>query len=164
MKIRLRRKKIKHGAGIALFTKVIFGLPVFLFKYPVPTIGVINSLILIFLPDNFITVFTASVIAIGIYYAVKRRTKKTEQKQKVNYQATQKNYSSYQTYTHPVREKVVKPQPSPEEIRKLYHDLAKKYHPDRAQSEETKRFTEEIMVKINKAYQEKDVEKLRAFL
>jgi len=41
---------------------------------------------------------------------------------------------------------------SPEIIKKAYNTLAKKYHPD-LQSEESKKQSEELLKKINEAYE-----------
>lgn len=54
-------------------------------------------------------------------------------------------------------------QSNPEELKNIYYSLAHKYHPDQsAPGEEHMR--EDIMKKINRAYQEKDIERLKAFL
>jgi hypothetical protein len=52
---------------------------------------------------------------------------------------------------------------NPEELKNLYHSLAHKYHPDQSKPGEEK-IRDDIMKKVNRAYQEKDIEKLRAFL
>lgn len=54
-------------------------------------------------------------------------------------------------------------QPNPEELKNIYYSLAHKYHPDQSAPGE-EHIREDIMKKVNRAYQEKDIEKLRAFL
>lgn len=49
------------------------------------------------------------------------------------------------------------------EVKSLYKKAIHKYHPDKAQSEEDKRFRNDLTAKLNKAYQEGDIETLRMF-
>lgn len=51
-----------------------------------------------------------------------------------------------------------------EELRNLYLSLIKKYHPDYARSDEDKKFRSELTAKINKAYNEGDVDTLKLFI
>lgn len=48
-----------------------------------------------------------------------------------------------------------------QELKKLYLDLLRKYHPDFAQAAEDKAFRNTLTAKINTAYREKDIETLR---
>jgi hypothetical protein len=50
------------------------------------------------------------------------------------------------------------------ELRDLYRKIAKKIHPDLAVDDEDRNRRTEIMAEVNKAYQEGDIEKLRAIL
>jgi len=53
---------------------------------------------------------------------------------------------------------------SQEEIKNIYKKLVHKYHPDKSQNEDDKKFRNELMVKINNAYQNRDIETLKLFL
>lgn len=50
------------------------------------------------------------------------------------------------------------------EAKKIYRQLAKKFHPDLVESEDARIRRTELMAEINLAYQHKDFEKLQAFL
>lgn len=50
------------------------------------------------------------------------------------------------------------------DIKVLYRNLLHKYHPDKAMGDEDKKFRTEIIKKINKAYEERDIDTLRLFL
>ena len=52
---------------------------------------------------------------------------------------------------------------SEQEIKKIYQDLVKKYHPDFARGEEDKKFRTELTAKLNNAYQNRDIDTLRLF-
>ena len=49
------------------------------------------------------------------------------------------------------------------ELKRLFQELSKRYHPDFAQSERDKEFRTQLFVKIKKAYDEQDIETLRVF-
>lgn len=50
-----------------------------------------------------------------------------------------------------------------EELKNLYYDLAKKYHPDHAQSEQDKEFRNQLFIKLKDAYEKKDMKTLRMY-
>lgn len=52
----------------------------------------------------------------------------------------------------------------PKEAKKIYRQLAKKFHPDLVESEDARSRRTELMAQINLAYQNKDIEQLREFL
>lgn len=57
------------------------------------------------------------------------------------------------------------PQKDPDyerKIRDLFRRLAKQYHPDVAQDDQTRKINEDLMAEINKAYMERDLEALQA--
>ena len=59
------------------------------------------------------------------------------------------------------------PQPTaidPEELKRIYYQLAHKYHPDIARTPEEHKTNEEMMRRINHAYQEKNLGALKALL
>jgi len=49
-------------------------------------------------------------------------------------------------------------------LKKLYREVAKRIHPDLAEDDDERLKREELMAKANRAYQERDSEKLRAIL
>lgn len=61
-------------------------------------------------------------------------------------------------------EEVVKDFKPSDNLKKLYREVAKRIHPDLAENDAERLKREELMVKANLAYQEGDVEKLRAIL
>ncbi len=48
-----------------------------------------------------------------------------------------------------------------QELKRLYRELAKRFHPDLAETEEERQENSEIMAEINQAYAQKDLDKLR---
>jgi hypothetical protein len=48
-----------------------------------------------------------------------------------------------------------------QELKRLYRELAKRFHPDLAETEEERQEASEIMAEINEAYAQKDLDKLR---
>ncbi len=52
---------------------------------------------------------------------------------------------------------------SEQELKQLYRELAKKYHPDRSTDKKQSEDYHKIMAEINEAYKAKDIEKLRSF-
>jgi hypothetical protein len=48
-----------------------------------------------------------------------------------------------------------------QELKRLYRELAKWFHPDLAETEEERRENSELMAEINEAYAQKDLDKLR---
>ena len=70
------------------------------------------------------------------------------------YRRTQANtYTPLKTQTPP--EKI--------DIKKLYHELALKYHPDGAKNEVDKKFRTQLFVKIKSAYDNRDIKTLEAY-
>lgn len=72
----------------------------------------------------------------------------------------------------PKQEPRKKPEPEPtskketfskEQLQKMYHNLAKKYHPDFAQGEEDKKFRTELFRKIKDAYDRDDMDTMRMY-
>ena len=72
---------------------------------------------------------------------------------------SEKQYEEYKKEEEEEREKKIDPQKE-EKIKKIFWDLVKKYHPDRAPTEEKKKEYHEIMAKINEAYRKKDIDTL----
>lgn len=52
---------------------------------------------------------------------------------------------------------------SKQDLKRLYRELAKKYHPDRSTDKKQSEDYHKIMAEINEAYKAKDIEKLRSF-
>jgi hypothetical protein len=48
-----------------------------------------------------------------------------------------------------------------QELKRLYRELAKRFHPDLAETEEERQENSEIMAEINEAYAQRDLDKLR---
>ena len=48
-----------------------------------------------------------------------------------------------------------------QELKRFYRELARRFHPDLAETEEERRENSEIMAEINEAYAQKDLDKLR---
>jgi hypothetical protein len=48
-----------------------------------------------------------------------------------------------------------------QELKRLYRELAKRFHPDLAETEEERQENSELMAEINEAYAQKDLDKLR---
>ena len=73
----------------------------------------------------------------------------------------QKQYRRTQTNIHTTP----KTQTLPEkiDIKKLYHELALKYHPDGAVNEVDKKFRTQLFVKIKSAYDRGDIKTLQAY-
>jgi hypothetical protein len=84
-------------------------------------------------------------------------TKKESKESKENTQeeTKQEQYQTTDAHSHHYKK---------EEIRKLYLTLVKKYHPDYARSDEDKKFRSELTAKINKAYNDGDVDTLKLFI
>ncbi|NOZ83903.1 MAG: DnaJ domain-containing protein [Epsilonproteobacteria bacterium] len=59
-----------------------------------------------------------------------------------------------------VKEKVILDEASENRLKTLYRELARKYHPDMAQTPEEKERFHEFMAAINQAYNDKDLEKM----
>ncbi len=49
-----------------------------------------------------------------------------------------------------------------EKIRKLFHELAKRFHPDLTTDPEEKKYRQEVMTKVNQAYSKRDLKALQA--
>lgn len=49
-----------------------------------------------------------------------------------------------------------------EKIRKLFHELAKRFHPDLTTDLEEKKYRQEVMTKVNQAYSKRDLKALEA--
>ena len=49
-----------------------------------------------------------------------------------------------------------------EKIRKLFHELAKRFHPDLTIDPEEKKYRQEVMTKVNQAYSQRDLKSLQA--
>ena len=75
------------------------------------------------------------------------------------------NYSNQQqsntNYNHN-KTKERRPQDDPE-MKSMYRKVIHKYHPDHARSDEDKKFRNDLTAKLNKAYQEGDIETIRLF-
>lgn len=87
-----------------------------------------------------------------------RRDTKKQQMNQQNFQ-NRKNQNS-QIFENQLQKE---PKVSEEEIKKLYHELALKYHPDSAQSERDKEFRNELFKKIKSAYDSRDIKTLRLY-
>jgi len=73
------------------------------------------------------------------------------------------NQESFQ-YQNTQNSQTLKKEPVNEvEIKKLYHELALRYHPDSAQSERDKEFRAGLFKKIKDAYDSRDIKTLRLY-
>ena len=114
-----------------------------------------------------LSIFGAAGTIMYIIYReiVEARDKKQRQKyyQNKTYQPKQPPKTEYRTPPH-------NPPPTPkptfvseEEIKKLYHELAMKYHPDSARNDVDKKFRTQLFIKIKTAYDRRDVQTLRLY-
>ncbi|MBZ0305038.1 MAG: hypothetical protein K8I82_03120 [Anaerolineae bacterium] len=54
------------------------------------------------------------------------------------------------------------PEPVSPDLKKMYHQLARRYHPDHAINEQDRKFRTKLMAQINAAYADKDLGSLKA--
>jgi len=75
---------------------------------------------------------------------------------------------AYRRVWEPIAEKtkplppLAEPEAAPPDLKKIYRDLARRYHPDHAQNEDDRQFRTQMMAHINAAYAEKDLSTLSA--
>lgn len=68
-----------------------------------------------------------------------------------------------QKETPPTPEKKAQDVGSPEELKRLYYVLSKKYHPDLAQSDIDKKFRTDLFIKIKSAYDRGDYSTMKLY-
>ncbi len=60
------------------------------------------------------------------------------------------------------KESIAKDPHTEEKIRKLFHELAKRFHPDLTIDPDEKKYRQEVMTKVNQAYSKRDLKALQA--
>ncbi len=151
-------RKSNNGIEVVLVVAAILGFLWSLFKYPIATIIAVNIITLIFFPNDFGTVFGISLLVGLIYFLIKKSNQvSTEQvpKNKRNENPPYENKVHVLTKEH-------RPSNDPE-MKVIYRKLMHKYHPDHGQNENDNKLRNELAIKINKAYQEGDIETLKLF-
>lgn len=106
-----------------------------------------------------------------MYYAYKlysdddEPAPKQSSQQQHTHQQRSYHYQSHQSHQYHNQAHAPPPQQShsDKELRELYRQLARKYHPDFAKSPEERAMRDDLMKKINVAYQQKDIATLKIF-
>lgn len=88
----------------------------------------------------------------------------SDEREKVNNLEDETFESSQEYERHLEEEQEVRlDEESEQELKRLYRELAKKYHPDKAIDKKQSKEYHKIMAEINEAYKAKNIEKLRSF-
>ncbi|MEA3421862.1 MAG: RNA polymerase sigma factor region1.1 domain-containing protein [Acidobacteriota bacterium] len=87
-----------------------------------------------------------------------------EEREKINNLEDETSESSKEYKQHLEKEEQARlDEESKQELKRLYRELAKKYHPDRSIDRKQSEDYHKIMAEINDAYRAKDIERLRSF-
>ena len=151
-------RRSNNGIETALVVAAILGFLWSLFKYPIATIIAVNIITLIFFPNNFGTIFGFSLLVGLIYFLIKKSNQtSTKQAHKNKYNENPQRENKAQVF---MKERKLFDDP---EIKALYRKLMHKYHPDHGQNEGDDKLRNELTIKINRAYQDGDIETLKLF-
>lgn len=87
-----------------------------------------------------------------------------EEREKINNLEGETSESSKEYKQHLEKEEQTRlDEESKQDLKRLYRELAKKYHPDRSTDKKQSEDYHKIMAEINEAYKAKDIERLRSF-
>lgn len=87
-----------------------------------------------------------------------------EEREKINNLEDETSESSKEYKQHLEKEEQSRlDEESKQDLKRLYRELAKKYHPDRSTDKKQSEDYHKIMAEINDAYKAKDIERLRSF-
>jgi len=94
--------------------------------------------------------------------AKKNPSTTTKESAKVSREQASQSFRDYEKESLP--KLPIKDFVATEELKKLFRDVAKKIHPDLAKSEKDRIIREDLMKKLNEAYQNGDIEKIKSIL
>lgn len=102
-----------------------------------------------------------------LYEAINAQRSNGSEEEKLDFSEPEEEEFSYQDRAEEEWRKVgketkAKDPRTEEKIRKLFHELAKRFHPDLTTDPEEKKYRQEVMTKVNQAYSKRDLKALQA--